>query len=60
MSLIKPSFSLDTNAPYNVSVSNRNAFSLFQELSWDTSADHRSCGRLFQMMEQLSEKLWSP
>ena len=50
MSLIKVIFALASNALYHVSMSNRNASSLL-------SVDHRSCGRLFQMMGPLTEKL---
>ena len=48
MSLIKPKFAQTANALCHVSMSNRNAFSLFLKVLRDMSVDHRSCDRLFQ------------
>ena len=60
MSLIKPKFAQAANALYHVSVSNRNALSLFLKVLRDMSVDHRSCGRLFQTAGPLTEKLRCP
>jgi len=48
MSLTKRKFVQAANALCRVSVSNRNAFSLFLKVLRDMSIDGRSFGRLFQ------------
>ena len=60
MSLIKPKFAQAANAQCHVSLSNRNASSLFLKVLRDMSVDRRSCGRLFQTTGPLTEKLRSP
>ena len=48
MSIIKPEFAQAENALRHVSMSNRNAFSLFVKVLRDMSVDRRLCDSLFQ------------
>ena len=52
MSLIKPKFTQAANALCHVSLSNRNALSLFLKVLSD---GHVCCGRLFEMTGSLTE-----